>query len=70
MNDPAARRAGRVVAVVLSLLGLAIAYWAWPDGITDHVAAASGTEEWFWAVVAVLVALLTGTMAVRAWRDL
>jgi hypothetical protein len=69
MTDPAARRAGRVVAVVLSLLGLGIASWAWPDGITDHVAAPLGTEELFWAVVAVLVALLTGTMAVRAWRD-
>jgi hypothetical protein len=58
------------VVVVLSVLGLGIAYWAWPDGITDHGAGAPGAEELFWAAVAVLVTLLTGAMAVRAWRDL
>jgi len=36
----------------------------------DHVAAVVGAEELFWAAVAVLVALLTGAMAVRAWRDI
>ena len=67
MRDEAPRR---VVVIVLSLVGLAIAYWAWPDGITDRATAVLGTEELFWAAVAVLVTLLTGAMAVRAWRDI
>ena len=70
MRDEATRRVGRAVVMVLSLVGLAIAYWAWPDGIADHAPAAPGTEELFWAAVAVLVALLTTAMAVKAWRDI
>ena len=70
MRDEATRRVGRVVVIFLSLVGLGIAYWAWPDDIFDHVAAVLGAEELFWAAVAVLVTLLTGAMAVRAWRDI
>lgn len=69
MRDEAARRVGRVVAIVLSLVGIGIAYWAWPDAIMGHGPAAPGAEELFWASVAVLVAVLTGAMAIRAWRD-
>ena len=70
MRESAARHAGRVVITVLSLLGLGIAYWAWPDGILDQGRTAAGAEELFWAAVAVLVVLLTGAMALRAWRDI
>jgi hypothetical protein len=56
------------VVVVLLLIGLGIAYWAWPEGFTDHALPSLEAQELFWAAVA--VALLTCGMAIKAWRDI
>ena len=70
MRDEAPRRTARAVVVVLLLIGLGIAYWAWPKGFTDHALPSLEAEELFWAAVAVAVALLTCGMAIKAWRDI
>jgi hypothetical protein len=70
MKDSAARWTGRAVVVVLLLIGLGIAYWAWPNGFSDHGLPSLEAEELFWAAVAVAVALLTCGMAIKAWRDI
>ena len=70
MRDESARRIARVVVTVLLVIGLGLAYWVWPAGITDMPLRDVPLGTLLWAIGAVLVALLTIAIVVRAWRDI
>lgn len=59
----------RPMATVMLVLGIGIAYWVWPDGITDRPFADIPLSDLVQAAGSLLVGLLTVGVAVRAWLD-
>jgi integral membrane sensor domain MASE1 len=59
----------RPVVTVLLAMGIGIAYWVWPDGITDKSFGDIPASDLVQAAGAVLVGLFTVAVAVRAWFD-
>ncbi len=60
----------RPVVTVLVTMGVVIAYWVWPEGITEGPIEEISVSEFIQAAGAVLVAILTVVVALRAWLDL
>ena len=60
----------RPVVTVLVAMGVVIAYWVWPDGITEVPIEEIPISELIQAAGSVLVAILTLVIALRAWLDL
>lgn len=70
LTDESARRLTRPVVTVLLLVGLALAFWVWPEGITDKPFGDVSLSELLEAGAAVLVGLFTFAVVARAWLDL
>ena len=60
----------RPVVTVLVTMGVVIAYWVWPEGITEVPIEEIPMSELIQAAGSVLVAILTVVVALRAWLDL
>ena len=69
LADESGRGMARPMVTVLLVMGIAIAYWVWPDGITDHAFEDIPVSDLVQALGSLLVALFTLGVAVRAWLD-
>ena len=59
----------RAMAPVWSVIGLAIAYWIWPDGIEAFSLAEAPLEKVLRIGASLLVGVATVAFAVRLWLD-
>ena len=69
LADESEHGMARPMVTVRVIMGIAIAYWVWPDGITDHAFEDIPVSDLVQAVGSLLVALFTLAVAVRAWLD-
>lgn len=70
LSDESAHTMARPVVTALLAVGLGLAYWVWPEGITDKAFAEVALSELLEAAASVLVGLFTLGVVVRAWLDL
>ena len=56
--------------LLVSAIGLAIAYAIWPTGITDLPLGSITLGQALRAIASVIVGILLGTFAIQAWLDL
>ena len=70
IKDESARSIARVVVIVVLWTGLGLAWWVWPAGVTDIPLQDAPSGTLAWAIGALLIALLTIAIVVKAWRDI
>jgi len=70
LPDDSGHGMARPMLTVLLVMGAGIAYWVWPDGITERPLAETSLADLVQAGGALLVGLFTVAVAVRAWFDL
>lgn len=69
LADESGHGMARPMVTVLVIMGIAIAYWVWPEGITEQPLDEIPMSDLVQALGSLLVGLFTLGVAVRAWLD-
>lgn len=67
VSNESAQASVRVMAVILFCIGLAIAYWVWPAGITNIPLVQITFGALLWAAASAAITLATLIMAALLW---